>query len=119
MIFSLGGWSGFEPDGSRHGDIRGTRLEPHEGPAGHGPRAPHWTDSRRQRVPADHQRHARGEDNGVCIIVYVVDIIIEVFFLKEYLNNYVATNAIEHLTLKHKEVSLRKAVKVNITFIFH
>lgn len=66
-MFCLGGWTGFEPDGSRHGDIRGTRLEPHEGPAGHGSRAPHWTDSRRQRVPADHQRHARGEDNGVCI----------------------------------------------------
>ena len=30
-------WPGPELDRRRHGGVRGARLEPHEGPAGHGP----------------------------------------------------------------------------------
>ena len=60
-----GGRSRSEPDWRGHGDLRGARLEPHEGPAGHGPRAPHRAEEGRQRVQADHQGHPRGEDYGV------------------------------------------------------
>lgn len=46
-------------------DLRGARLEPHEGSAGHGPRSPAGPAPRRQRVPAHHARHSRGENHGV------------------------------------------------------
>ena len=54
-----------EPDRRRHGDLRGARLEPNEGPAGHGPRSPHRAEEGRQRLPPHHQGYARGKDYGV------------------------------------------------------
>lgn len=70
-LVQTGGRPRTEPDGRRHGDLRGARLEPHEGPAGHGPRAPHRPEEGRQRVPPHHQGHARGEDHGVCLLTAI------------------------------------------------
>eukprot|EP00960_Hanusia_phi_P064884 765948-Hanusia_phi.AAC.6 len=56
--------AGAEPNRSRHGHLRRARLEPHEGPASYGPRAPHRAEEGGQRVSAHHPQHARGEDHG-------------------------------------------------------
>ena len=54
--------SWFKSDRCRHGHIYRTRLEPHEGPAGHGQSSQDRAEEGGERIQTHHQEYSRGED---------------------------------------------------------